>query len=48
MAIINKLKAILKSNFERKSVLRQAQRTEKNRCSWIVISWLSVYTFVMN
>jgi len=33
MFIINKLKEILKPNFEQKSVLRQAQQTGENRCS---------------
>jgi len=31
MIIINKLQTILKLNFERKSVLRQAHQTGKNR-----------------
>ena len=48
MAIINELQVILKRKFACKLMLRQAQQTGENRCSWIVINRLSVYTFVVN
>jgi len=48
MAIINKLEAIFKYNFEQKTMLQQARQTRKNSFNEIVFNWLSVYTFVSN
>ena len=38
MAIINKLKGILKPNFCFDKLSKPAQQTGKDRCSWIVIN----------